>query len=426
MDGYNLALVEGTGVATYGATLTSVLGKAGHKLDGVFGLNPGAKTRDRELLFFDRFGHGHEVKGAALVAKVARSMALNHLARKLINIPLTDHVDKRSFGFRLPDFSSIWTSPLLFEIAYARFMWLGQFTTVSMPDPPDVMHWTYPLPLRMAGTRNVYTIHDLVPLKLPQTTLDNKSYYRRLVERCISAGDQIATVSEASRRDILALFDVAPGKVTNTYQSSMIPAEIRDDTAQDDSDIVHSMFGLPPQGYYLFFGALDPKKNIGRIIDAYLTSQSRRPLVIVSSRDWGMKRETKMLGTAGTVYGRNLDDRIMQLQYLPRPMLFRLIRSARAVLFPSLYEGFGLPALEALQLGTPVVSSNISSLPEVVGGAGLLVDPYSTPEIARAIRAIDDDDALRERLSAAGRDQATKFTDALFVERLEAMYTKIV
>jgi glycosyltransferase involved in cell wall biosynthesis len=160
-------------------------------------------------------------------------------------------------------------------------------------------------------------------------------------------------------------------------------------------------------------------------VDAYLASQSERPLVIISSRDWGMNEASGGLGAGGTVYGRKVDRPIIQLQYLPRDMLFRLIRSARAVLFPSLYEGFGLPALEALQLGTPVISSNTASLPEVVGEGGLLVDPYETTQIADAIRALDQDDALYERLSRAGLAHAAGFTNEAFAERLRGMYARM-
>jgi glycosyltransferase involved in cell wall biosynthesis len=95
------------------------------------------------------------------------------------------------------------------------------------------------------------------------------------------------------------------------------------------------------------------------------------------------------------------------------------------VLFPSLYEGFGLPALEALQLGTPVISSNTASLPEVVGDGGLLVDPYETTQIADAIRAIDHDDALYERLSRAGLAHAAGFGNEAFAQRLRGMYERM-
>jgi glycosyltransferase involved in cell wall biosynthesis len=422
IDGYNLAIPNGTGVATYGASLARVLADMGHGVEAVFGIDPGRNPALRETLFFEQFGHGHK---GNVGSKVRNSVIWWHLARRLREIPLTDHVDKRGFGARWPAFDRLWTSPLLFEVAWARFTYLRQFTTVTMPNPPEVMHWTYPVPIRMAGSRNVYTLHDLVPMKLPHTTLDDKRYYHRLIEACLRHGDHIGTVSEASRNDILSMFGADPDKVTNTYQSSPLPEAVAQSSAQEDRAMIESVFGLPPKGFYLFFGATDPKKNIGRVVDAYLASDSKRPLVVISSRDWGMDEASGGLGAGGMVYGRKVDRPIVQLQYLPRDMLFRLIRSARAVLFPSLYEGFGLPALEALQLGTPVISSNTSSLPEVVGDGGLLVDPYETAQIADAIRALDGDDALYERLSRAGLAHAAEFTNEAFAQRLRGMYAKM-
>ncbi len=425
IDGYNLAMPRGTGVATYGASLAEVLSKAGHRVEGIFGLDPGRKSHTRELLFFDRFGRGHQLRGGQIAWRAGKSMVLNHLPCRLQAIPTTENIDRRSFGHRLPPFDALWSYPLLFEIAYARFAHLNRFTTVTMPNPPEVMHWTYPVPVRMAGTRNVYTIHDLVPLKLPQTTLDNKAYYHRLVDRCIREADHICAVSESSRTDILSMFDVAPEKVTNTYQSSPIPVENLAGSREEDSAIVKDLFGLKARGFYLFFGAMDPKKNVDRIIEAYLTSQSKLPLVIVSARDWGMRAENSVIGSNGKIFGRSISKKILRLEYLPRSTLFRLIRTAKAVLFPSLYEGFGLPALEAIQLGTPVISSNISSLPEVVGEAGLLVNPYKTGEIAQAIRSIENDAELYERLQAAGPAQAKQFSDHAYQVRLARMYQEM-
>jgi len=424
IDGYNLAMPHGTGVATYGASLAAVLRQMGHGTEGVFGLGVGSKMATRELHFFDKFGHGHRLTSGQITRRAGWSMMTNPFARRMAEVPLSQNIDTRAFGYRLPAFDRIWSSPLLFEVAYARFEYLGLFTTITVPNPPDVMHWTYPVPVRMAGTRNIYTIHDLVPLKLPHTTLDNKSYYHRLTDQCIRTADHVCTVSEASRNDILSLFPVAPDKVSNTYQSSPVPAELLAGSPEQDAQIIQSMFGLKNKDFYLFFGAVDPKKNIGRIVDAYLTSQSKTPLVIVSARDWGMESEARMLGANGTVYGRKIGNRIIRLEYLPRTTLFRLIRSAKAVLFPSLYEGFGLPALEAIQLGTPVISSNVSSLPEVVGDAGILVDPYSTGDIASAIRALDTDPDLYQRLVAAGPAQAAKFSDAAYQQRLAVMYAR--
>lgn len=426
IDGLNLAILDGTGVANYGASLASVLSNAGHQVEGVFGIDAGKRREMREVLFFDRFGRRGQVKPTTLARRVGWAAVQPSATSALIRVPLTDAVDKRSFGFRLPAFSALWTSPLLFEIAWARFTYFGRTTTVTMPDPPQVMHWTYPVPIHLSGAKNIYTVHDLVPLKLPHTTLDNKVSYRKLIAKCLSSSDHIITVSESSRRDILDLFpDTPENKVTNTYQSSPVPDSFLDETSDSGQNFITNTFGLKHKSYYLFYGAVDPKKNIGRIIDGYLSSQSKLPLVIVSSRDWGMSEETRMLSADGRVYGRNLGKRIVQLQYLPRPTLFQLIRSAKAVLFPSLYEGFGLPVLESMQVGTPAITSNTSSLPEVAGSAALLVDPYQSGAIAAAIRRLEDEPALCDFLGTAGLTQAQKFSDAHFAARMQDLYTRL-
>lgn len=132
-----------------------------------------------------------------------------------------------------------------------------------------------------------------------------------------------------------------------------------------------------------------------------------------------------MLGADGRIYGRKLGERLVQLQYLPRPSLFRLIRSAKAVLFPSLYEGFGLPVLESMQLGTLAITSNTSSLPEVAGEGGLLVDPYKTMEIAAAIRRLEDEPDLYETMRQAGLSHARTFADDKFRDRLHGLYSRM-
>jgi len=426
IDGYNLAMPNGTGIATYTNSLAQSLKAMGHKIDGLFGLDAGKRGETRELLFFEHFGHGHRLTVPQLTRSVALSTAVNWLSRRPVEVPLEGSVDTRAFKYRFPEFDRLWTSPRLFEVAYARFKYLGRFLTVTMPNPPDIMHWTYPIPIRIANTKNVYTLHDLVPLRLPHATLDEKRYYHRLIKGCVETSNHICTVSEASRDDIVQYFPSASEKITNCYQSSPVPSEVMDSNPEDDAAIIKGIFGLERDGYFLFFGAADPKKNLGRIINAYLTSNVTTPLVIVSARDWGMNDETRMLGSNGEVYGRKMGKRIVRLEYLPKATLFRLVRMAKAVLFPSLLEGFGLPALEAIQLGTPVISSTTSSLPEVVGEAGLLVDPYDVTAISAAIRTLDSDADVRMRLKSKGAVQSAKFSDARYQQRLAQLYEKVV
>lgn len=119
------------------------------------------------------------------------------------------------------------------------------------------------------------------------------------------------------------------------------------------------------------------------------------------------------------------DRRVKRIDYLPFPMLMQLIRGARAVVFPSLYEGFGLPVLESMMLGTPVISSTTSSIPEVAGDAALLVNPYDTSAIAQAMRRLDRDDDLCFELSMRGRRQAEQFSEAAYQGRLAELYRRM-
>ena len=127
---------------------------------------------------------------------------------------------------------------------------------------------------------------------------------------------------------------------------------------------------------------------------------------------------------ADTVHGRRMAERVRRLEHLSRPLLARLIRGARAVLFPSIWEGFGLPVLEAMQLGTPVLTSDRGALAEIAGEAALLVDPYDVAAIAAGIKALDADPVLRDRLAAAGPRAAARFSAEAYAGRLEIMYAR--
>lgn len=430
IDGYNLAMPNGTGIATYGVMLGRAIRAIGHPLDGVFGLDVGAARDTREALFFDLIGRAspgqtrHQRRMNALrdTIKSLRQPAL-------LDVPISDHVEKRAFGEKLPVFDRLSSVSRMFEAAFSKFDRSGRFLTVRMKDPPAVMHWTYPVPVRLADSRNVYTIHDLIPLRLPYTTLDRKRSYHALIAQCVKVADHICTVSETSREDILSRFPVDPSRLTNTYQMSSLPSDAESGDPMEDAGMVEGIFGLPHRGYFLFFGAIEPKKNIGRLIEAYLGIQTDTPLVIVGARAWQSEDELRLLpkGDAATrPHGQRILQRVLQLEYLPRPLLLKLIRGAKAVMFPSLFEGFGLPALEAMQLGSPVLASNTGSLPEVTGDAAVTVDPYDVQSIAQALRALDEDAILRASLSERGRRQAQSFTADRYQARLAAMYQDII
>jgi len=283
------------------------------------------------------------------------------------------------------------------------------------------------MPLRAKGSCNIYTIHDLVPLRLPFTTLDNKRQTYRLLRKIAAEADHIVTVSENSKRDIVQLLEVPEERVTNTYEAVDFPRELVERSEDLVAAQLHSSYGLEMQDYLLFYGALEPKKNVARLIDAYMLSAVDIPLVITGAVGWGNKTEAKRLEEL-RLEGRarlNGSRRIYHFEYVSLPMLVTLIRGARAVIFPSLYEGFGLPVLEAMLLGTPVVTSRASSLPEIAGDAALYVDPYQIDEIAQAIKTITADGDLRAELVRRGRIQAELFSVARYRERLAALYERL-
>jgi len=151
------------------------------------------------------------------------------------------------------------------------------------------------------------------------------------------------------------------------------------------------------------------------------------PLVVTGAVGWGNQAEAKWLSEMREEERARPQDkrRIHHFEYVSLPMLVTLIRGARAVLFPSLYEGFGLPVLEAMLLGTPVVTSRTSSLPEIAGDAALYVNPYETDDISRAIKMITADAGLRAELSERGRTQAELFSVARYKERVAALYNQL-
>jgi glycosyltransferase involved in cell wall biosynthesis len=246
------------------------------------------------------------------------------------------------------------------------------------------------------------------------------------------SADHFVTVSESSKRDLVEILGIAPERITNTYQSVEIPAALRDKPEDQVVREVEGVVGIGYKEYFLFWGSIEPKKNIGRMIEAYLASNVDTPLIIVGAQAWKSKQELRLLND--TANGLLFDAEqgglsrkgIIRLSYLPFSLLISLIRGAKAALFPSLYEGFGLPALEAMLLGTPVICSNTSSLPEVVADAALTVDPYDLVAIAAAIRQMDADAPMRAELSRSGRIQAGQFTPEAYRKRLKTVYQRFL
>ena len=433
IDGYNLSLQQGTGVATYARNLSFCLRDLGAEVGVLYGTKSSTISMNsliREIAFFDPLA-GRPSKLAEILHVMRRALT-TPLGEIATQVPITGRVVRDTFRARLPHFDHVWNVQNLFDSQRLHFNLYVNRMSVHFRHPPQVMHWTYPLALKARGARNIYTMHDLVPLRLPYTTLDNKRNYFRLTRQLARRGDHIITVSEASKRDIVSLLGIPEEKVSNTYQAVEIPARYANKPISDVKTEVEGTFGLGYQKYFLFFGAIEPKKNVGRLIEAYLASGVKDPLVIVGKKAWKSEEELRLLSKNEHVrYLMTRDGmtetryRVQLVDYASFPLLVSLIRGAKAVLFPSLYEGFGLPALESMLLGTPVMTSNTSSMPEVVGDAAMKIDPYDIRAMVDAIRALDSDAELRGRLSEYGPRQASLFSPERYQVRVRDAYAKL-
>lgn len=432
IDGMNLSLDKGTGVATYAKNLSYCLHDMNYAVDVLYGSRaaPGYSDLMKEIAFFDN--NAGDIPSWLKVLRAVKESLYAPFGFSATKVPLNDIVVKDTFKSKLPYYDDIYNAPDVFRKASVTFSIFEKLHKVHIPKKPDIMHWTYPIALKVKSIPNIYTLHDLVPLRLPYTTLDNKRRYLRLVSIIAERADHIVTVSETSKKDIIDILKIDPNKITNTYQAVSIPDKYKNKPIEIVQQEISGTFNLDYKKYFLFFGSIEPKKNIGRIIEAYLNAKVDTPLVIVGAQAWKSEEELKLLfddNIRSYVIENNeikVKKKVIQFSYAPFPLLVSLIRGAKATIFPSLYEGFGLPALESMLLGTPVITSNTASLPEVVGEAALSVDPYNTFELTKAIRQMDQDEDLRNELVTRGKIRAELFNEQNYMNRLNSVYNKFL
>ena len=419
IDGMNLALEQGTGVATYSKNLSYCLRHKGHEVTALYGKPMRAHQDDllREAMFFDIYPDRR-----SRWEENVQDFVNSFLPKMAATIPTTDKVLKNHIANTLPDVDKYLNLNRLFKLSELRTWMHRGVMNVRLPEPVDIAHWTYPLPIRIEGAKNIYTLHDLVPLKLPYTTLDSKSAYYRTLKNLARTADHFVTVSETSKKDIVEILGVDESFVTNTYQSVRIPKTLLEDPleqVQINLDAMNVGADLGPGGFYLFVGAIEPKKNLKRVVEAYLQSGCKLPFVVVGRKAWQFKEVMSLIERSNDIF---------YLDYLPFNQLITLIRAARGVFFPSLYEGFGLPVLEAFICGAPVVTADASSTREIAGDAAMLVDPYDIRQIRDAFRTLEekDNDQMRFEMTERGRAQAELFTEDVVADNLDAMYQKVL
>lgn len=433
-EAHNLTFKGGTGIATYARALAQAAGRLGYGVDGLFGVERSlSRGQDalNEILAFDAVDDNEWLSPFHVAWRVL-NYPFNALAgMRPVELPRSGLVTG-PIADALRPFRRAYASTRLIDVSMAHFKLYGRPARIKVPERPSIFHATHPAPLAVRGCPNIYTIHDLVPLRLPYTTLDNKKYFYRLLTSLARTADHIVTVSEHSRRDIIDHLGIDESRVTNTYQAVDIPAHLLDRTDGEVADDLAKLFGLDFGGYFLFYGAIEPKKNVSRMVDAYAASGSKLPLIIAGGSGWQNSADLRKIRderfTNFRIDGNMVrrERQVRRLDYLPYDQLVNLVRGARALLFPSIYEGFGLPVIKAMALGTPVVTSSASSLPEVAGDCALIVDPYSVDDIMRGIMAIEADADLRWELSHRGRVQARQFSPSAYEARLSKLYNKLL
>ena len=285
---------------------------------------------------------------------------------------------------------------------------------------PDIVHSNnFFCPRGLTGARLVYTLYDLIFLEHPESTTEaNRIGCFAGVFNASLRADLIVAISDYSRRHFLETFPHYPAdRVHVVHLASRF--QLRADCARPEK-----LARLQPGRFWLNVGTIEPRKNLRRLLQAYARLKEQLggsfPLVLAGGKGWLMEDFDSVVEKLG------LREDVVVLGYAEESELQWLYQNCFTFLYPSLFEGFGLPVLEAMTLGAPVIASNTTSLPEIVGGAGLLVDPLEEDAIVNAMRGLAtsriDRDALRQQAMA----QARKFSWDSTARRVRDLYQQVV
>jgi len=286
----------------------------------------------------------------------------------------------------------------------------------------DLIHCLaqYPLVIPFNRPRYIITVHDLIQLLSPKEVPLGSYLIRRIfLPHTLKQADCIITDANSTKRDIIELFNIPDTKI------EVIPLAADEKFyPRDDEHIrtIRSRYGLV-NPFILYVGSMEPRKNIPSLIRAFLSIKQKgypHDLVIAG------KKSGKYKSIYNLIDSLNLSREVKLLGYVPDDDLPGLYSAAEVFVYPSFYEGFGLPPLEAMSCGCPVIAANTSSLPEVVGDAGILVNPRSVSEISNAISNVLEDRVLREKLKNRGLIRAQTFCWEKCITSTNRLYRDIL
>ena len=290
-----------------------------------------------------------------------------------------------------------------------------------LPRRLDLLHSIDFIPPQRGARKHLITIHDLNFIYFPQfLTAESKRYYNDQIQWAVGHADHITADSDATRQDVIGQLKVDPAKITTVYlaanplyNQAYSQAEIAATLAQ------HNL----PRGFILCVGTLEPRKNIPMLLRAYKVMREETavdiPLILVGSKGWIYDE------IFATIEQLGLSDQVRHLSGIYDRQLAHLYHAAGVLVTPSHYEGFGLPALEAMHCGCPVIVSDRGSLPEVVGAAGLRLEPDDVSGWAEALTRVLNDSALRDTMVAQGKTQAATFTWPRTASQMLDLYEKV-
>ncbi len=285
----------------------------------------------------------------------------------------------------------------------------------------DVLHdptGVTPFLLGTGPAAAVVTVHDVFAWSIPgYSTLADRLIYRHWLPHLLPRVDTVITISETSKADLIRYLHLDPARIRVIYRCVSDSYRI---APHEIVEKVKAKYRLPNK-YLLFVGSTEKRKNLPRLLQAYgiLTQRGNPPpLVVVGA--------PRFAHSSSLVADLGLQDRVIFTGYIPDADLPAIYSGATLFLFPSLYEGFGLPPLEAMACGTPVVCSNTSSLPEVVGDAAVMVDPYDVPAMADGIERVLGDPDLQEELRRRGLERAAQFTWERAARQTVEVYRKVL
>ena len=414
IDGYNLGLTQGTGIKTYGINLIKLMASVGFHSEILHAARLRGRTPQlREVSLFDAY----EGSGGFLdwCTRKPRLMARSALGSKSIRIQLTNavHLDpSRSYW---KNFSAIECAEDVYRLAFRQFRYTNRAHRVHWNKPPDVWHTTTLVPIVVPGVPRITTIHDLIPIRLPWATLDEKQMFVRLLQESVRNSECIITVSEHTRQDVLEFTEAKDDQVVNVHQSVPPPP-----STLTESELRRTLrtLGIEPGRYGLFVGAVEPKKNIGRLLSAFMRVPEPWKLVMVGPDGWQSARELELIKGP-------LRHRVVRMGYVPRSELTALMQGARALFFPSLMEGFGLPPVEAMHFSCPALISTQGSLPEVCGEASLQCDPYDVGKLSVSMLDLLENEALRKGLQQQMPEVLSRYATEVQAQALSEIYRRV-